>query len=208
LALGYAPWTDALTKTHRWTAQRFTALVEAVGALVEAAVQRVVVSDKRVTSAAEAKRLLAATPDSVELADKIQGVVVLAAPIVRTLARGARFTRLPWVMAVSRSLSVGMVVRTGVRELQLVASLVAGRVEQATGEPSDPARVKNVAIDLYLHPRRRPDPEDDRLRLVQLTRKWLVGGVLGRSTSKRAAKALDAAERLDDGTLARIQRAS
>jgi hypothetical protein len=43
---------------------------------------------------------------------------------------------------------------------------------------------------------------DDRLRLVRLTRKWVLGGAFGRKTSKRAAKALDAAERLDIAELA------
>ena len=57
--------------------------------------------------------------------------------------------------------------------------------------------VKKLAIDLYLHPRRPPDVTDDRLRLVRLTRKWVLGGAFGRSTSKRATKAFAAAEKLD-----------
>jgi hypothetical protein len=150
-----------------------------------------------VTSAAEGKRLLAGAPDTEAMADKIQRVVVLATPIVRALARGARFTRLPWVMIASSSVTIGLTVRTGVRELQVLASLVAYRIEQATGAPSDPSLVKKVAIDLYLDPKRTPNPADNRLRLVRLTRKWLVLGAFGRKTSKRAAKALDAAEKLD-----------
>src|SRR5215467_3201681 len=121
------------------------ALVRAVGDLVDAAVDRVLLTDERVTSASEAKRLLAGEPDTEALADKIQRVVVLAVPVVRMLARGARFTRVPWVMVASSSVSIGIAVRAGVRELQVLASLVAYRLEQATGAPADPALVKKVA---------------------------------------------------------------
>src|SRR3954454_21869633 len=129
-------------------------------------------------------------------------------PVVRILARGARLTRAPWVMAASSSVSIGFAVRSGVRELQLLTSLVAYRLEEATGAPSDPALVKKVAIDLYLHPKRAADLSDDKLRLVRLTRKWVLGGALGRNTSKRAAKALDAAERLDGAGLAAAWQAA
>jgi hypothetical protein len=178
-----------------------TALVRAVGDLVDAAVDRVLLTDERVTSAAEAQQLLAGEADTEALADKIQRVAVLAVPVVRMLARGARFTRLPWVMLASSSASIAIAVRSGARELQVLASLVAHRVEEATGAPSDPALVKKVAIDLYLKPKRQPDLSDDRLRLVPLTRTWLLRGALGRNTAKRAAKALAAAERLDGAEL-------
>jgi hypothetical protein len=184
------------------TRKAVVALVKAVGDLVDAAVDRVFLTDERVTSAQEAQRLLAGEENSEALADKIQRVVVLAVPVVRMLARGARFTRLPWVMIASSSASIAMAVRSGVRELQVLASLVAYRVEQATGAPSDPALVKKVAIDLYLKPKRAPDLSDDRLRLVRLTRTWLLRGALGRTTARRAAKALAAAEKLDGADLA------
>jgi hypothetical protein len=178
------------------------ALVRAVGDLVDAAVDRVLLTDERVTSAVEAQRLLAGEADTEALADKIQRVVVLAVPVVRMFARGARFTRVPWVMLASSSASIAIAVRSGVRELQVLASLVAHRVEQATGAPSDPALVKKVAIDLYLRPKRAPDLSDGRLHLVRLTRTWLLRGGLGRNTAKRAAKALAAAERIDGADLA------
>ena len=184
------------------TQKAVAALVQAVGDLVDAAVNRVLLTDERVTSASEAQRLLAGDEDAEALADKIQRVVVLAVPVVRMLARGARFTRLPWVMLASSTASIAIAVRSGVRELQVLASLVAHRVEQATGAPSDPALVKKVAIDLYLKPKRAPDLSDDRLRLVRLTRTWLLRGAFGRNTAKRAAKALAAAEKLDGADLA------
>jgi hypothetical protein len=105
-------------------------------------------------------------------------------------------------MIASSSVSVGIAVRTGVREIQVLSSLVAFRIEQATGAPADPKLVEKVAVDLYLNPKRAPDLTDDRLRLVRLTRKWVLLGAFGRSTSKRAARALAAAEKLDGGDLA------
>jgi len=177
------------------------ALVDAVGRLVKAAVARVLLSDDRVTSAADGKRRLAGQTETEELADKVQRVVVLATPIVRALGRGAKFTRLPWAMLASSSVSVAIAVRAGVREIQVLSSLVAYRIEQATGRPADPRLVEKVAVDLYLDPKRKPDLTDDRLRLVRLTRKWVLLGAFGRTTSKRAGKALEAAEKLDGSDL-------
>jgi len=177
------------------------ALVEAVGRLADQAVDRVLLTDGRVASAAEGKRLLAGEADTEALADTIQRVVVLAVPVVRMLARGARFTGMPWAVAASSSVSIGVSVRTGVRELQVLASLVAHRLEQATGAPSDPALVKKLAVDLYLNPKRTVDLSDDRVRLVRLTRRWVLSGAFGRKTSKRLGRALDAAERLDAAAL-------
>ena len=179
-----------------------SALVDAVGRLVRSAVDRVLLGDDRVTSAADGRKRLAGQTGTEELADKVQTVVVLAAPVVRLAARGARFTRVPWAVLASSSVSVGIAVRTGVREIQVLSSLVAHRIEQATGAPADPRLVEKVAVDLYLKPKRKPDLTDDRLRLVRLTRKWVLLGAFGRRTSKRAGRALDAAEKLDGGDLA------
>jgi hypothetical protein len=198
-------YATAATKAGRSagaaTLRSRTALVDAVGQLVDAAVARVLLSDERVTSADEGRRRLAGQTETEELADKVQRVVVLATPVVRIVARGARFTRLPWAMIASSSVSVAIAVRSGVREIQILSSLVAHRIEQATGRPADPQLVEKVAVDLYLDPKRKPDLTDERLRLVRLTRKWVVLGAFGRSSSKRAGKALEAAEKLDGGDL-------
>jgi hypothetical protein len=178
------------------------ALVDAVGRLVDAAVAHVLLSEDRVTSAAEGKHRLSGREGTEELADKVQRVVVLAIPVVRVVARGAKLTRLPWALFASSSVSVAIAVRTGVREIQVLSSLVAYRIEQATGKPADPRMVEKVAVDLYLNPKRKPDLSDDRLRLVRLTRKWVLLGAFGRTTSKRAGKALEAAEKLNGGELA------
>jgi hypothetical protein len=179
------------------------ALVRAVGRLAEQAIDHALLSDERITSAAEGKRTLAGSEDTEALAGNIQRVVVLALPIVRRISRGARLTRAPYVMVASSAISVGIGVRTGARELQVLGSLVAHKLEQVTGSPGDPALVKKVAIDLYLEPKRIPELNDDKLRLVRLTRKWVLTGAFGRSTSKRAAKALEAAERIDAAALAK-----
>jgi hypothetical protein len=177
-------------------------MVEAVGALVDHAIDRALLTGERVTSAAEGKRLLAGEAEIEARADQIQRVVVAAVPVVRILARGARFTRVPWVMVASSAVSVGVAVRVGVRELQVLASLVAHRLEQGADAPADAALVKKLAIDLYLHPKRTPDLADDGLRLLRLSRRWVLSGAFTRNTSKQAAKALDAAERLDAAVLA------
>ena len=179
------------------------ALVRAVGRVAEQAINHALLSDERVMSAAEGKRTLAGSEDTEALAGNIQRVVVLAMPVVRRISRGARLTRAPYVMLASSTVSVGLAVRTGARELQVLGSLVAHKLEQVTGVPGDPALVKKLAIDLYLEPKRIPELNDDKLRLVRLTRKWVLTGAFGRSTSKRAARALEAAERLDAAALAK-----
>jgi hypothetical protein len=174
-----------------------SALVRSVGGLVDRAVDETLLGDERVTSAAEARRLLADEEKSEALAGDIQRVIALAVPIARRLAVGARVFKVPWVMVASTSISVGFAVRTGAREIQALSSLLAYRLEQATGAPGDPELVKKLAVDLYLHPKRPPRLEDDKLRFVRLTRKWVLGGALGRKTEKRSTRALAAAERID-----------
>src|SRR5215468_3068670 len=148
------------------TRKAVSALVESVGALADSAIDRVLLTEERVTSASEAKRLLAGEADTEALADKIQRVVVLAVPVVRMLARGARMSRVPWVMVASSSVSIGIAVRAGVRELQLLASLVTYQLEQAAEGPADRVLVKKLAVDLYLEPSRTPDLSDETVHLV------------------------------------------
>jgi hypothetical protein len=177
-------------------------LVHAIDGLVSRAIDEVLLGDKHVTSAEEARRLLAGDEQAESVADDIQRVIVLAVPVVRAFARGARLVKLPWVIVASSAISVGVAVRTGIREIQVLSSLVAHRLEQATGEPADPTLVKKVTLDLYLHPKRKLNPTDHKLHLVRLTRKWVLGGIFGRETAKRADRALAAAERLDPAALA------
>lgn len=178
------------------------ALTDAVSTLYERAIDRVLLTPERVHSAAEGKALLASQESHEALAEGIQRVVVLAVPVVRAVAAGARFTRVPWVLVSSTALSIGLTVRAGVREVQVLGSFVAHRLEQATGRPADPALVKKLTIELYLAPKRVPDVSDPRLRPGRLVRRWIFRGAFGRETRKDAGRALDRAERLDVNALA------
>jgi len=172
-------------------------LIDAVASLVDHGIDRVLSSPHAVTSAAEGKRLLAQDEDNEAMADQVQRVVVLAVPILRTLARGARFTRVPWVLVVSSAFSIGTTMRTGIREVQVIGSLLAHRLEAASGLPADPKLVQRLSLELYLSPRRKPSSLSDDLPLRRLLQRWLFKGAFGRDTRKAASKALDAAEWLD-----------
>ncbi len=191
--------TETPTTEIERAEERVDDLVHAVGDLSRSAVDRMLLTGERVTSAKEGKRLLTETAELEGLSDRVQRVVVIAVPLARALAPAARVTRLPWVVIASTAISTGLAVRMGVRQVQVIAALVAHRLEAAGGGPVDPRLVEKLAIALYLDPKRTPRLDDGRLHLVRLSRKWLLSGVLGRNTSKRAAKALDAAERLDAG---------
>jgi hypothetical protein len=173
------------------------ALTDAIVALYDKALDRTLLSSRRVTSAKEARILLAGHQGAEGLADDVQKIAVLAVPVARRLLRAARWTRVPWALVASTSISIAMAVRAGIREVQMLASLVAYRLERETGRPADPALVKKLAVELYLHPKRMPDLADRRLRVRRLARRWVLRGALGRSTAKVASRALEAAERLD-----------
>ena len=167
------------------------------GDVVHQALERLLSSDIEVTTAAEAKRILADSEDTEAMTDAIQRFVAIATPVARIALRGARFTRVPWVLVASSAVSIGVTVRNGVRELQAIAALLAHRFEQETGSPPDPALLRKLTLELYLRPRRVPDVSDLGLPLARLARRWVVSGALGRNTRKKSEKALDAAERLD-----------
>jgi hypothetical protein len=177
-----------------------------VGDLVQQAFGRLLSSDMRAKTAAEAKRLLADHEDTEELTDAIQRFVGIATPIVRVALRGARFTRIPWVLVASSAISIGVTARNGVRELQAIAALLAHRFEERTGAQPDPALLQKLTLELYLNPRRTPDVADLDLPLARLARRWLVSGAFGRNTRRKTHKALDAAERLDVSSLLRERR--
>ena len=180
------------------------AVAGAAGQVVSQAFERLLSSDLRVTTAEEGKRLLAEDDDTEEVADTIQRFVAVATPVVRLVLRGARFTRVPWVLVASSTVSIGVTVRAGVRELQILAAFLAHRFEQATGAPPDPALLQKLTLELYLSPRKTPTVSDLRLPVVRLARRWIITGALGRSTRGKTGKALDKAEHLDLATLAAL----
>ena len=177
-------------------------LQRAAGEIVDQALARLLSSDIDVTSAADAKRLMADNEEAEELTDAIQRFVAVATPVVRIALRGARFTRVPWVLVVSSAVSIGMTVRNGVRELQAIAALLTYRFEQETGAPPDSALLQKLTLELYLKPRRTPDALDLSPPLARLARRWIISGVIGRNTRGKTEKALDAAERLDIAAIA------
>ena len=181
-------------------------LVDAISSLYENAIDRLLLTPERVRSAAEGKKLLAGDDETEVMADQVQRVVVLAVPVVRTLARGARFTRVPWVLVATTAFSIASTLRAGVREVQVIGSLIAHRLEQETGKPAPPRLVKRLALELYLTPRRTPSTTDSPLPLRRLLQRWLFKGAFGRDTRRAASKALDAAERLDVSSYVTPQR--
>ena len=174
-----------------------SALVRAAGNLLDDLVDRVLRNEERVATAAEGKLLIAADDGMEEVADRVQRFVAVATPTVRVLARGARFTRVPWVLVASTAVSLTTTVRAGVRGVRVLGSLLAFRLEQVNGAPADPALVKKLAVELYLAPKRKPDVARLDLPLAKLARRWLLRGVFGRDTRRAAEKALDAAEQID-----------
>ena len=174
----------------------------AAGDVVHQAFERLLSSDLHVTTAAEGKRLLAEDDNAEQRSDAIQRFVGIATPVVRIALRGARLTRIPWVLVASTSVSIGVTVRTGVRELQVLAALLAHRFKEETGAQPDAALLRKLTLELYLRPRRAPNVSDVSLPLARLARRWIVSGALGRNTRGKADKALDAAERLDMAALA------
>jgi len=185
-----------------------SALVRAAGSLFDDLVDKLLRGDERVTSAAQGRLLIANDDDLEEVADRVQRFVAVATPAVRMLARGARFTRVPWVLVATTTMSLLTTVRAGVVEVRVIGSLVAYRLEQATGLPADPRLVKKLTLDLYLAPKREPDVTTLDLPLARLARKWLLRGVFARDTKKAAHKALDAAERLDVDRVLAVRRAA
>jgi len=173
------------------------ALRQATRDVVHEMFDRLLSSDVTVTTNAEAQALLADQQDTETLTDAIQRFVAIATPVARIALRGARLTRIPWVLVASSAISIGVTVRNGVRELQAIAALISRRFEQETGEAADTALVQKLTLELYLRPRRTPDVSQLGLPLAALARRWIVSGVFGRSTRAKTKKALEAVERLD-----------
>ena len=186
------------------TTQKFGGeLVEAVGELADAAVDRVLLTEERVTSAAEGRRRLAGASDTEALSE--QG------PARRDARNADRPHRGPWRPLYAPALGDDRLELGLDRASPSVPASASSRrsprssptgSSRQRGPPSDPRLVKKVAIDLYLDPKRVPDPTESKLRLVRLTRKWVLLGAFGRKTSTRAGKALDAADKLDAKELA------
>ena len=180
-----------------------TSLPRAVGSLYERAIDRVLARPYQVGTADEARALLD-DPETIDVsafADQIQQIAIVAVPIMRRVAMFRRLPgvkKVPWVLSIVTVANVSRAIRQGVREVQVIGSYVGSRLHAATGQPADPELVKHLTVQLYLSPTRRPrvDPEE-RVPAVKLIRRWMLYGLMGRTTNKSAVRAVAAVERMD-----------
>jgi hypothetical protein len=182
---------------------------DAVTSLYDAALNRVLARPYEVRTADEAKALLDAKGDDA-LAPLIERAAVLGAPVARQLLKTKRaasvvgkvpgLRRLPFLATIMSVAGAAGLLRRGVRDVQVIGSYLARRFPDA-----DPEVLKSLTVQLYLHPRRRPRP-DDPAPTTRLLRAWLVRGVLGRERKANAERALDAVDRLDAAAVAAASR--
>jgi hypothetical protein len=183
------------------------AVIQAVGRLYDRAIDSVLTTPYEVRTADEALAMIESEAggvfDGKALADQVQTAAVLLTPVLRRLRWFERLPgakKLPFIAGVATVANVGVVLRRGVREVQIVSSYLAHRLREATGDAPDPALVKSVAVQLYTEPNRRP-VAGGRIAFARLLRRWLVRGMFGRDTQKRARNAVFAVAQLDIPTL-------
>jgi hypothetical protein len=183
------------------------AAASAAASLYDRAIDRVLSRPYEVTTADEARAVLD-DPDAIDVssfADQIQQVALLATPLLRRVGRlrsvpGVK--KVPWVFSVVTIANLTRSIRTGVREVQVVGSYLAARIEHATGAPPAPELIKSLTVQLYLSPTRRLDPSaSERVPARKLLQRWLLNGLLGRTSNKAAVRAIGAVERLDLATV-------
>jgi hypothetical protein len=183
------------------TRERAAEVVAMVGSLYDRAIDAVLGRDDRPVTASQAKKLLkGGATDQREVADQIQTIAMVATPVIRRLAIVRKIPgvkRVPLVLTATTTAAVAARLRAGVREVQVIGSYLASRIEAVTGRPADPALVKRAAVELYIKPERAPTLDARRIPLTGLARMWLVRGFLGRDSTKKATKAIDAVDRLD-----------
>jgi len=179
-----------------------SAVPRLVSSLYDRAIDRVLARPYELETADEARALLE-HPESIDVsafADQIQQVALVALPIARrvgALRRVPGVKKMPWVLSVVTVANLTRAIRQGVREVQVVGSYLATRLQAETGQPPDPELVKRLTVQLYLSPSRRPVLSDGRVPAVLLLRRWLIYGLVGRTTNKGAGRAIRAVERLD-----------
>ena len=167
------------------------AVARAAGQVVTQAFDRVLSSDLRVTSAAEAsgcwRRTTAPRSSQVDPALRRPCNPDRADRGARRAAshgcRGSWWRRRPTV-------SIGVTVSTGagVGELQVLAAFLAYRFRAGDGRrrPGRLAAAAKLTLELYLSPRRTPDVRELRLPFVRLARRWIIGAA--RSAGTRGAR--------------------
>jgi len=179
------------------------AVFQAIGRLYDRAIDAVLSTPYEVRTADEALAMIESEAGGMfegkALAEQIQLTAVLLTPVLRRFRWFDRLPgvrRLPFIAVFATVANVAVVLRRGVREVQIVASFLAHRLRETTGEAPDPALVKAVAVQLYTEPNRRP-AAGERVRVALLLRHWLIRGLFGRDTQKRARSAVFAVAQLD-----------
>jgi hypothetical protein len=179
------------------------AAASAAQSLYDRAIDRVLARPYEITTADEARAVLD-DPDAIDVsafADQIQQVALFTMPIVRRISRFRKVPgvkKVPWVFSLVTITNLTRSIRQGVREVQVVGSYLAARIQRATGSPPDPDLVKRLTVQLYLAPTRKADPTvPESLEARKLLQRWLFNGLLGRTSNKTAVRAIGAIERLD-----------
>jgi hypothetical protein len=179
------------------------AAASAATSLYDRVIDRVLARPYEVTTADQARAVLD-DPDAIDVsafADQIQQVALIAMPIVRRISRFRKVPgvkKVPWVFSVVTITNLTRSIRQGVREVQVVGSYLAARIQATTGAPPDPELVKRLTVQLYLSPTRKLDPSvDESVPARKLLQRWLFNGLLGRTSNKAAVRAIGAVERLD-----------
>jgi hypothetical protein len=174
--------------------------------LYDKAIDSMLATPHQVSSRDEALTLLSKEGDTEAVASQIQKLALMLTPIVRRVAATRKVPgvkRIPFAAGAITVASISTAIRSGVRDVQVIGSYLASRVEQVSGRPADPRLVKKLTVDLYLHPGRQPAMHDRRIRLTGLLRTWILKGAFGRDVTKQARKAVGAVEKLDVGAVMR-----
>jgi hypothetical protein len=179
----------------------FRTAVLALGDLYDRAVDSVLIRPHDIATADEAVALahsdFAWNADA--LTDQVRKVALVVLPLLRRtgmVARAPGLRRVPSIAVATTVAAVSTQLWSGVKELQILAALVATRLRRA-GYEADPPLVKRLALELYTRPDRPPSLESVPTSITKLVARWMMAGVFGRNTSSRARKAFVAAEHLD-----------
>jgi hypothetical protein len=179
----------------------FRSAVLALGDLYDRAIDSVLIRPHDIGTADEAVALahsdFAWNADA--LNDQVRKVALVVLPLLRRtglVARAPGLRRVPSIALATTFAAVSTQLWAGVKELQILAALVATRLRRA-GYEADAPLVKRLAIELYTHPERQPTLMSVPSSVTRVMARWTVAGVFGRNTSSRALKAFVAAEELD-----------
>ena len=175
--------------------------VLALGDLYDRAVDSVLIRPHDIGTADEAVALATSNFawNADALTDQVRKVALVVLPVVRRtgmIARAPGLRRVPSIAVATTVAAVSTQLWSGVKDLQILAALVATRLRRA-GYEADAPLVKRLTIELYTNPDRPPTLEAVPTSITKVLARWTMAGVFGRNTSTRARKAFLAAEHLD-----------